>query len=284
VAELLGGACDRAHARPHGAEAVGNQERLELTPYEADRQRLAQILQAEARIRAKEAEAEAAKKQEGSFVRPADKTPPHRKTGKPPGRPKKADSTRAVEEETGIDRQTQIEIKRKAALEDRFVFLKRAGWILGGTSNTRRLSTRSPRVPAGAGTLFLETPGPGEDQTSSRLREARLTSLAYRTPRRKLSVDPAMRGKDSSRRELRDYHREVLDQRFGAAAKNGHVAQSCLRTPQALFRRGESEVGASPASAGAAHRDPRLLRSGLKASASVDTPMLEEFRQRIFAV
>lgn len=93
-----------------------NTAREGLSDYATSKQRLAQIRQAEADLKAK-AKAEVS-------VPTRDKNP------KPNGRPrgKTAGSKRSVEEETGIPRSEQVRIERHVELAERYPFMQRAGW------------------------------------------------------------------------------------------------------------------------------------------------------------
>jgi hypothetical protein len=98
---------------PGAIELDENTHRENLTDYATSKARLAEIRQAEADLKAKNAARE--------LFTPAVK---NRKRG----RPKKPTSKRAVTEVTGVSDTGQRNIERHVEIAERFPFMQRAGW------------------------------------------------------------------------------------------------------------------------------------------------------------
>lgn len=94
-----------------------NVQRLQFSDFESSKARLAQIRQAEAELKAKAAEE--------LSIQPVSK---NRKRGRPRGT-KKAGSTRAVAEATGISMPEQQRIKDQVSLQERYPFMQQNGWV-----------------------------------------------------------------------------------------------------------------------------------------------------------
>ena len=101
-----------------------NTERVDLDDYEASKQKLAEMHQAEAEAK-REAEEEARREAKAS-----GQPVPKPKSGPKGGRPKKPGSRRDVAERTRMSAPEQRRTERHVALAERFPFLQRPGWVV----------------------------------------------------------------------------------------------------------------------------------------------------------
>jgi ParB-like chromosome segregation protein Spo0J len=98
-------------------EVIENTARENLTDYATSKQRLAEIRQAEADLKAKAARDLSSKSDEKSS------------TKRKRGRPKKSNARSAVAAETGVSKTEQQRVERHVELAERYPFMQRGGWL-----------------------------------------------------------------------------------------------------------------------------------------------------------
>jgi ParB family chromosome partitioning protein len=109
-----------------------NVVRLDFVDFETSKARLAQIRQAEADLKAKEAEEAArAKAQAQQSIRSEQEQKLSKRGRKGEGRPrgKMPGSKRAIAEQTGISLAEQVRIEHHVSLAEKYPFMQRNGWV-----------------------------------------------------------------------------------------------------------------------------------------------------------